>query len=897
MLLHLLPAICASVFGAVGCQQDQPTAVHSAHARADVAPARDTTLAPSGDTYIRQGSPNQNQGAELILRLQSSGENRALLRWDQQALVQAVGSGTVTAARLELTIADLGDNWSTAGRTIDLYRLTHDWTELGATWNCAVDSVPGNSRAECSGAAAWDMDHSGSYPWVATPTATALLKNGQTGVVTFDVTADVLAWLGGQPNDGWILKKMVEGDPGNVDFGSRESAPGPQLVLAVVSASSHWPLLTTEYPSLDTSRLVSLPGDSAFMFRTEIALRFTSAVTDSAKRAFFTQHSMTVLGVTENGEFFVHITDPGPLLESFYDALDRVRSYPEIRLAIPLWYTPLPQHEDLRLPTDGPGQARSDWLNRSEHTWAMRAIRAPLAWGCETGLYGAEAAPVGIFEWKHAPGHPEFARSVPVLREPSSPALNDYKPVEPDTVAAKRAHAVATTGLLAAEGDNASGIAGIGWRSHLFMYAGYDHLDRAVPLTSGFYVIAQLMVSDSIRVLSISVDAGFFSSVRVEDRRAQIGWLVDAVGAELLDKLPSLLVVVAAGNERIRRSATDYYQDSLVTPLRAALLLLRDDPKYRDRIIVVAGTEDGNRFWDTWTENSKLGSNFFSSATDIAAPALNVTVLGPWHGEAGPSVPIAIETGTSLSAPLVAGVAAQLLAMDSTLKPEKVKDYILRGAQQPRLSPTTGQPVPAQPVQGAPETIYQLDAYGALTLLSQERPAAPLCGVSADLAPSPDDGSFDGVMLRRVPGFSDTLRLSLAGLGIFPDGVSLAQGGRLLAVSGGNDQTPYRTVFVDQTGRAVAPAVEGIERRFLERDTVDLDWNVHEQRYPQVTLRLGDSAHTVRSLDLVADVVPQSSDVYQAQVVVSPSGEYAPSTWDPTSQEAATASSLGRSCD
>ena len=77
MLLHLLPAICASILGAVGCQQDQPTGVRAARAQADMAQARDTTLAPAADTYIRQVSPNQNQGAELILRLQSSGKNRA----------------------------------------------------------------------------------------------------------------------------------------------------------------------------------------------------------------------------------------------------------------------------------------------------------------------------------------------------------------------------------------------------------------------------------------------------------------------------------------------------------------------------------------------------------------------------------------------------------------------------------------------------------------------------------------------------------------------------------------------------------------------------------------------------------------------------------------------------
>jgi len=76
--------------------------------------------------------------------------------------------------------------------------------------------------------------------------------------------------------------------------------------------------------------------------------------------------------------------------------------------------------------------------------------------------------------------------------------------------------------------------------------------------------------------------------------------------------------------------------------------------------------------------------------------------------------------GTWLSAPLVGGVAGLLLAMDSTLPADSVKDYILRGAREPKGWSAPGVPIPATPVAGAPETVYQLDAYGALTLLARE---------------------------------------------------------------------------------------------------------------------------------------------------------------------------------
>ncbi len=190
------------------------------------------TLALGADTYLRSGSPNQNQGTEPILRLQASGNNRALLRLDSAAVATAVGSGTVVSARLELTIVLNADNWGSTGRTIDLHRLTQSWTEAGATWNCGDDLDPGNQKPDCP-LTAWEMGGAGPHPWIATPTATQLITNGLRGVVTFDVTSDIQAMLSGGVHPGWILKKTAEGPSGRVEFGSRESATPPRLVLEI----------------------------------------------------------------------------------------------------------------------------------------------------------------------------------------------------------------------------------------------------------------------------------------------------------------------------------------------------------------------------------------------------------------------------------------------------------------------------------------------------------------------------------------------------------------------------------------------------------------------------------------------------------------------------------------
>src|SRR5690606_1014129 len=141
---------------------------------------------------------------------------------------------------------------------------------------------------------------------------------------------------------------------------------------------------------------------------------------------------------------------------------------------------------------------------------------------------------------------------------------------------------------------------------------------------------------------------------------------------------------------------------------------------YPGQILLVGGSRPGNR-----THYQESGHWSGAGGTAILAPAESVLVLAKSADFGGDA---RLADGTSYAAPMVAGVAAQLLTMDPTLTAAEVKDYILRGAQEPWLDSLTGLPVQRQPVSGAPGTIYQLDAYGSLSLLSRERPGTPICG-------------------------------------------------------------------------------------------------------------------------------------------------------------------------
>jgi len=156
-------------------------------------------------------------------------------------------------------------------------------------------------------------------------------------------------------------------------------------------------------------------------------------------------------------------------------------------------------------------------------------------------------------------------------------------------------------------------------------------------------------------------------------------------------------------------------QDTRLFALHRAVAQLYN-AGYADNILFVGGTDDAGRFWSP--------SYYWRGAT-ILAPATNILTLANTVDFPGGTWTV---NGTSFSTPYVAGVAGLLLAMDPTLTAAQVKDFIVRGAHQPRWNPTTQQLDTARPVAGAPETVYQLDAYSALTLLARERPGAPLCG-------------------------------------------------------------------------------------------------------------------------------------------------------------------------
>ncbi len=159
------------------------------------------TISVDQDSWIRSDLPTENKAADLKLhtRNETLGTERSLLRYDLSPL----------AAKTQILSATAWfyvTNAHAAG-PIDIHLTSADWTETDATW----DSMSAN------------MD-SAVLATIPSQPVTGLW-------LPVNLTAQVQAWVNGQPNFGITLNSTVDGVHGQ--YNSRESANPPYLEVIV----------------------------------------------------------------------------------------------------------------------------------------------------------------------------------------------------------------------------------------------------------------------------------------------------------------------------------------------------------------------------------------------------------------------------------------------------------------------------------------------------------------------------------------------------------------------------------------------------------------------------------------------------------------------------------------
>lgn len=190
-------------------------------------------LLSAGDSSLIQSTPATNEGSNTLLYL-GAGQHTVV-----SFNIAAIPSGKLTHATLQLTFAQPAVNWGPHGNPASVYNLSTPFAEgngfvlgattptpgsgSGTTWYCPTDTNISNQTADC--VSQWN----GANAIIGNPTATVTILTGQTGVVSFDVTTDVLnAIANKQTTVQWMLRRTNENKQGQATFFSKEAATGQQ---------------------------------------------------------------------------------------------------------------------------------------------------------------------------------------------------------------------------------------------------------------------------------------------------------------------------------------------------------------------------------------------------------------------------------------------------------------------------------------------------------------------------------------------------------------------------------------------------------------------------------------------------------------------------------------------
>ena len=406
------------------------------------------------------------------------------------------------------------------------------------------------------------------------------------------------------------------------------------------------PVDTTPLPAIRArTEFVLTPtvlNDSTTVSRTQIDVRFEIAATAQQKRGFQQAFSAQYLGSVARLHLF-RIPDIGDNPDSLSALLGRMNAFAGVRSATFFQITGSSRIDNARFPDDANGYRRSDYINRNGRVWAQ-ALRLPQAWGCETGGYNSLRPKLAVLEQNFAGDTlPDFSSNVVRIRIDAWKADTSAKGGKPSQIdrVQLQEHGAALTSVLTAQGMNGVGLAGVLWNSATTVFS-MENTDRRRGAAAHqlWKYGKRLLLDQKPRVLSLSSDfnAGSGSEATLA---AAAEYAFDTMQS-LLDSVPDLLIVKAAGNDQLASGA--YQNLPLVNrvALLTALLQLRDSTRYHDRILIVGAT-------DRNTDRASFSNNF--PEVEIYAPGADVPLLRP-------DGTVIRDSGTSFATPAVAGIAA-----------------------------------------------------------------------------------------------------------------------------------------------------------------------------------------------------------------------------------------------
>ncbi len=258
----------------------------------------------------------------------------------------------------------------------------------------------------------------------------------------------------------------------------------------------------------DTTIVISPPWDTATVFyRNIFAIRFDDSTSGKTIRQLFQGYHAEIIGGLSNARaYIVRVPDPGSSWEA-YEALKRRLNDQEPGVT---YASPVSRRSGItfhtRYPVDGPGAGHDDWITPTSITRSRLAIRAPLAWGCETGTYTPDRANVGVIDFYFDGSSEDFPSATLIEPEaiPLIPAPSIY------TTDVGLRHGTEVASILAADGNNKGGIAGVIWGANLDLFS-YGRGGNEIPEDLSFYFADRLLPlawTSGVRILHSSAAVG-----------------------------------------------------------------------------------------------------------------------------------------------------------------------------------------------------------------------------------------------------------------------------------------------------------------------------------------------------------------------------------------------------
>jgi serine protease len=258
----------------------------------------------------------------------------------------------------------------------------------------------------------------------------------------------------------------------------------------------------------------------------------------------------------------------------------------------------------------------SDPLLRSQ--WALTRIGAARAWNYEVGL--SNSVSVGILDTGIDLHHPDLEANT----------VDGFNALSPgDSAQDDHFHGTHVAGIIAASTNNGIGVAGVSWAAKTVAVKVLDHggSGTSCQVLAGMVWAAQ---HDGIRVMNMSLGAAGVCGEAMQE-------------AVEYARSRGVVIVAAAGNG-------------------GAGFNLPDSPADCQDVLGVGATDADDR---------PAAFSNFGSYVDIAAPGVNVlsTLLDRRSG----AHTYGELSGTSMASPVIAGVAALLLAAHPTWTPADVE--------------------------------------------------------------------------------------------------------------------------------------------------------------------------------------------------------------------------------